>query len=220
MKRYDAVLFDFDGTVFDTFPGIATCMQKTMSEDFERESEPLEYYRRFCGPPLTECFKMLGCEGEDIMRGCEGYRRRYADFGIYLCEIYDGIADTLRRLKQAGVKLGIASSKSDYIIEATLKDRNMADVFDAISATPPSERVITKKELIETAMEKLGVTDKSRVAMCGDRCFDAEGAVAAGVDFIAAAYGFAPEGELEAYPCVFWAENAGQIADFVLGARE
>ena len=218
MRRYDTVLFDFDGTIFDTFTGIATCMRNTLVEEFGWEEKPLEFFRPCAGPPLTEAFQLLGIPDEDIPRGCAAYRSRYKEYGIYQCELYDGILDTLHRLKNAGVRLGIASSKADYIITAILGDRKMSDLFSTVSATPFTEKHITKQELIETAMTSLGESDRSRTVMCGDRFYDAEGAEQAGVDFIAAAYGFAPEGELQQYPYVFWADNAAGIADYILGA--
>ncbi len=218
MTRYDAVLFDFDGTLFDTFEGIAVCMRETVFELFGIPRKELEEYRELCGPPLKKCFEMLGCSDEkEIMRACGRYRELYRRDGIRMCRLYDGMESALDRLREAGVRVGIASSKAESVIAATLEQKGMDGVFEAISATPPDERLVTKKELILNGMGAMGLSDKSRVAMCGDRFYDAEGAQQAGVDFIAAAYGLAPEGELDRYKHVFKALSPGAIADFVLG---
>ncbi len=218
MTRYDAVLFDFDGTVFDTFEGIAVSMRETMHELFGAPRMELSEYRKFCGPPLKDCFRMLGCKDEEeLTRACAHYRELYRRDAVAVSRPFEGMPEALGRMKSAGVRLGIASSKADYVIAASLEHSGMTDVFEVISATPPDERVISKKDLILNGMKALGIADRGRVAMCGDRFYDAEGARQAGVDFIAAAYGFAPEGELERLPHVLSAQNAREIADFVLG---
>ena len=73
----------------------------------------------------------------------------------------------------------------------------------------------TKTQVIERVIAHYGA-DKRDVVMVGDRFYDAAGAQAAGVDFIAALYGFSQPNEFDPYDTVLCAKTPGEIADYIL----
>ena len=116
MRKYDYVIFDFDGTVTDTGEGIL----KSLQYSFEQMGDPvpdLSDLKKFIGPPIHYSFvTFYGVKEEDVGKYIEKYRERYRKIGIYECCLYDGMLDTLKTLKENGVKIGIASSKPISLI--------------------------------------------------------------------------------------------------------
>lgn len=192
---YDCVLFDFDGTVFDTVEGITKSVRYAIN--CLGLDAPLEELRCFAGPPLTEMF--MGHFGFDPATAEEAVRRfreRYSDKGIYESRPFPGIKELLEELRGAGVKTGIATIKPQRMAERLLAGAGMEGLFGAVCGSP-MERSLTKRELAEAAMARLGA-DRSRTVLVGDTRYDAEGALACGIAFIGAGYGYAAPGELEA----------------------
>ena len=220
MKKYDAVLFDFDGTLYDTFLGIARSYQHALRVCHNLDFPDLSEFEKCVGPPLASSFvDLYGIAEEDVERSVAAFRERYNDKGVYECEIYDGVPEMLDRLRAGGLPLAISSSKPEVMIKKILGGDGLLGKFEIISGIKSeSDRESTKVGAINEALAFLGVT-ADREVMVGDRFYDAEGAAEAGIDFVAAMYGFAKDGELEGYPCVCRAETTGAVADFILGAN-
>ena len=108
MKRYDVVLFDFDGTFADTGEGLfesVQCAVKALG------FEPLDNatLRRFIGPPVYESFKReLAINDEQADFAVEKYREAYAKEGITKLRIYEGNLELLRELKENKIKAAVA----------------------------------------------------------------------------------------------------------------
>ena len=226
MRKYDAVLFDFDGTLYDTFPGIAKTLQHVLHEHYGREKqEDLDYFKLSIGPPLEWSFHdRFGLSDEDTQEAMKTFRAHYREACIEGSELYEGMDDALRRLESAGVALAIASSKPNEMICRILDADAMTETFKIISGLRSPDDHASKTVCIERALEALGVPEsmpKHRVLMVGDRYYDAEGAQNAGLDFCAALYaGFHSDGEFDPYPSVCSVKSPEEIADFVLGAEE
>ncbi|MEA4912583.1 MAG: HAD hydrolase-like protein [Oscillospiraceae bacterium] len=215
MARYQYVLFDFDGTLYNTYEGITKSYQNTLRTVLGEEHEPDDF---LCciGPPLIDTFRVrFGMDDETTERAVAAYRDRYHSKGLYECYMYAGMEDALRRLSDAGCTLAIASSKPSDIIDLTMRHFDTRKYIDMISGLMDDADGSTKTQVIERVIERYGA-DKRDVVMVGDRFYDAEGAKAAGVDFIAALYGFAPPHEFDPYSAVLCAETPGEIADYIL----
>lgn len=208
MPQFDFVIFDFDGTVADTGEGILRSLQYSfyaMGSDVPDMSD----LKRFIGPPVyysyTHFYGVSENEVEDYIRK---YRERYKEKGIYECKLYDGMRELILELKSRGVKTGIASSKPEHLIYSVADFLGVTDLFDAIAGVKSdNSRHSTKRDIILEAMEKLGAADKERVLMVGDRCFDIEGAAAAGVKSCGALWGYGNKEEFLDYKADFIAEK-------------
>ena len=107
--KYDAVFFDFDGTIADTGEGIFSSVSYAI-EAMGYNPLPDDRLRTFIGPPIFESFKReLGMTDEQSMQAVEKYREKYSENGIYLLKVYDGIENLLKELKNSGIKIAIAS---------------------------------------------------------------------------------------------------------------
>ena len=98
ISKYDAVLFDFDGTVADTGKGIFSSIQYAV-ECLGFEPLDNETLRRFIGPPVFDSFRReFGIDEEKCRFAVKKYREKYAESGIFQFEIYEGIPELFKTL--------------------------------------------------------------------------------------------------------------------------
>ena len=110
-NRFDAVLFDFDGTLVDSSEGIFNSLIYAFEQD-GREAPDRDILRKFIGPPLYESFKTLfGYDGDEIDFMIKKYRERYSEKGYLEASFYDGIPELLKELHEKGIKIATASSR-------------------------------------------------------------------------------------------------------------
>ena len=80
---WNTVLFDLDGTLSDSAPGITRCVQYALEKEFGIIRQPEELIE-FVGPPLKEQFMLYtGCNDEMGERAVTRYRERYRPVGIF-----------------------------------------------------------------------------------------------------------------------------------------
>lgn len=216
--KYDIVLLDFDGTVFDTSEGIINCVKYAQ----EKLGVPLfpewSDYRKFIGPPLIYSFThFCGLSQEDGEKACAYYRESYNTGGLFNSRLYPGMEQLLRDLRKNGVKVGVASAKPTHAIYTILEHFEVTDCFDTVVGALPDGSASEKDMLIARAYEKLKTDNtplqQARIVMIGDRSYDAIGARMQQIDFIGALYGFgAPE--------EFLAEGYSAMADTADGLRK
>ncbi len=215
-RTYDAVIFDFDGTLVDTGEGILKSLQFAF-EDHGRPIPTAEDLKKFIGPPIYYSFTTFYDVSEDEVGDyIKSYRRRYREKGIYECRLYDGMEETLRALRAGGVKLGIASSKPLHLIYDVMRVVGITELFDAVVGTMLDDsRHEGKADLVDESRRKLGVEDKRRVLMVGDRYFDIDGAAGAGVDSAGMLYGYGSREEFEAHGATFVLSRASDLLPVV-----
>ena len=186
---YSTILFDLDGTLMNTSLGIFDTANYTMQE-LGLPVVPEQQLRKFVGPPLRECFK-VACQLEDslISDACEIYRKRYAEKGRFMAEVYEGMIDLLSILRKEGRQTAVATLKHEKLAKEVLEYFGIASYFDA-TVGADMEGTRTKAGIIDLVLERLDQNDKSQVLMIGDTPHDMIGAQTAGVDIIAVDYGF------------------------------
>ena len=216
MSNFDAVLFDFDGTVADTGEGVFLCVRHAIEVHGLKQPSDSEI-RRFIGPPMIVSYRTLYpqlCDDE-IQSLMQSYREKYAEVGLYKYKLYDGITELLRKLNEAGIKTAVASSKPQEALTNIIKVSGIDKYFDCIVGADKNYTDSDKATIIEEAIRRTGVTDRSRVLMVGDRKYDVIGAEKCGVDCVGVRFGYAEPGELEAAGAVYVAEDADDLFDYL-----
>lgn len=195
MNKYDLVIFDLDGTLLDTSPGIFGSVryaEKVMGLKPIADCE----LRKFVGPPPKEMYKKIyGLSDEDAMTATKAHRKYGVEKAVFQAEIYSGMKETLEKLKTCGFKLAVATLKKQNIAEIVLKNFGMYDFFDVVVGIDELES-LTKAQTIEICLSK---TNSEFAVMVGDSEYDFKGAVEAKVDFIGVLYGFGFENGID-YP--------------------
>ena len=173
----------------DTSPGIFSTVNHTM-EVLGFSHLPAMQLRKFVGPPLAACFRIVcGLEEVIVPQACQVYRDKYGEGGMYNAAIYPGIKDVLRTLKGKGYHLGVATLKYEQIAAQILDHFGLLSYMDVVVGSD-KEGILSKADIITIALKRLGVTDLNSVVMVGDTPHDQDGASSVGVSFLGVDYGF------------------------------
>lgn len=212
MYRY--VLFDFDGTVFDTLEGITKSVRYALNK--LGADAPLSELRCFAGPPLFDMFtEKFGFEPTKAQQAVKDFRERYIPVGVYESRVFPGIKELLRELRAAGITTGIATSKPQQLAEELLDREDMLGLFDAISGSTFDGGNDSKQQVTQRAMKLLNAVPEETV-LVGDTKYDVIGAHRCGIKCIGVSYGYAADGELETAGVDFTAANMNEIKSIVL----
>lgn len=200
---YDAALFDLDGTIIQSDPGIIGSVKKMLADVGWEMPEGFDY-TRFIGPPIFDSLVRLAQMPQDLAeKGIVIYRQYYNAGEIFNGAVYPGIREVFTALREQNVRVCVATSKPQPMAERVLGHFGLTHWLDCICAADTSDKQSNKEELIERALGICKVP-RERAVMIGDTRFDAQGAAAAQVDFIGALYGYGTEEEMRAFgPCRF-----------------
>ena len=205
---YDYILFDFDGTVYDTVEGIVRSVRYAANKH-GWDAEPAEL-RCFAGPPLDEMFmEKFGVDRDTALQLVEEFRERYRPVGIFESRPFDGVRELLEALRAAGKKTAVATSKPQQMAEQLLERSALRGLFDAVCGAALTGGN-AKWQVVERALEALGA-EKSRSVLIGDTKYDVAGALRCGIPCIGVRYGYAAEGEMEAAGAVAMAEDTKEL---------
>jgi len=210
-----AVLFDWDGTVADTRPGIFNSVRYAIGQ-YGIADKPDDELRYFIGPPLYDGFEhVFGVSPELANELTDTYRVYYRDKGIFECNVYEGVGDLLRELHDAGVKTAVVSSKPKEFLDRLVEHFGLAEHLDAVVGPAMDNHNSNKTVLVNQALKELMLLP-STVAMIGDRHFDMEGAKAAGVNAVGVLYGYGTEKELCKAGADAICDQVADLRDFLL----
>lgn len=210
---YKHILFDFDGTVFDTVEGISKSARYAINKFGLDDS--LEFLRQFAGPPLVDKFmEVYGFTKEQAEQATLYFKERYHPIGLYECRVFPGMKEMLTRLKAEGFVLGIATSKPQHLAEKLLAGEDMIELFDAICGSGIAGNNDSKESVLRRAMEMLGAKTEDSV-LVGDTKYDVIGAKACGIDCIGVRFGYAAEGELEQAGATYIVEDMAELEKLI-----
>ena len=196
---YEVVLFDLDGTVTDSGPGIMNSVQYALGR-FGIMNPDRAVLRRFVGPPLDDSFmRFYGCSRKEAWKAVQYYREYYSAGGIFENTLYEGIKETLEQLKNCGCRVCLATSKPQVFSEQILEHFGLMPFFDGITGSFLDGTRVNKAEVVEEALRQAGITgdNRDRAVMVGDREYDIYGAHEHGIAAIGVLYGYGSREELE-----------------------
>ncbi|UDY34069.1 HAD hydrolase-like protein [Dermatobacter hominis] len=191
------VIFDLDGTVWDSEPGILACMAHALHE-LGREVPTDDVLRSHIGPPLRSMLAEVGVPEPQLDDGVRLYRERYLTEGVYEASLYDGVVALLDAVAHDGHTLATATSKGEDPTLTMLEHFGIRDRFEVVGAATMDGAATTKSEVLARTLDGLGDPARSTCVLVGDRDLDVRGAAAHGVDCIGAAWGYGGAEELRA----------------------
>lgn len=220
MKRYKYLLFDFDGTLVHSHPGIFAGIRYALNA-MGRADEPTDEYLRQCiGPSLVYSFSnFFAMSKEDAEEATAKYRSWYGKEGLFLCSPIDGALQALKTLKEAGYILAMATSKPKAYADRIAERLGFAQYFTVQVGCGFDGSFPTKASVIAEAVRQLGA-EREECLMIGDRKHDAEGAEEQGVDCALLAVGYAAEGEIAEAATKYAFENFEELTAFLTNARQ
>lgn len=199
--RFPHILFDLDGTLTDSKPGILRCVQYALEQCGCPEPDETKLYP-FIGPPLLESFQQIsGMDPQQAAFAVQQYRVRFSKVGMFENAVYPGVPELLKKLQSIGITLAVATSKPEVYTLQILKHFALMDYFTVIAGSDIHREGETKADIIRLALRRLGLPEQHApgTVMIGDRKHDIIGAHACGLPCVGVGYGYAPDGELETY---------------------
>lgn len=239
MHKYKFIMFDLDGTVTDSGPGIMEAARRALLSHNIVESDE-KRLRLFVGPPLDESFmERYGMTNEQAWDAIAAFRAYYNDKGVFENSVYPGMEKLLAGLRDAGYIVAIASSKPQVLIHKVLGHFEIDKYFDVIvgceldgTRSQKSEvieevlrqltEIALKKELITDSSDKPDLSSaaidfiKAHSIMIGDRSYDVEGAHAFGLPCIGVLYGYGSREEFEKSGADYICETVEDLRELFL----
>lgn len=186
------VLFDLDGTLVDSAPGIVDCLAATLRTNGHPVHDAGSL-KRFVGPPVADTIRDLtGLSDVGVARAVRDYRDLYAERGIQNSAVYPGIFGLLVALQELGVGMGVATSKRESHASAMLTNHGLTGFFSVVAGADEQDAHSTKTEVLASGLARLESSglDISRTWYVGDRTYDVAGGIAVGVPVIFASWGY------------------------------
>jgi phosphoglycolate phosphatase len=190
------VLFDLDGTLVDSAPGIWSSVRAAAGELGLPQPTPAQL-TAMIGPPLQDGFATaLGLPPELVPLAVDAYRAHYAAGALLDVTVYPGIPELLDELRARDAVLAVATSKPEVFAVRVLEATGLLTRFASVHGATLDGSVRHKDEVVAAALAAHPAgTDP---VLVGDRAQDVRGAAVHGLPCIGAGWGPAPQGELEA----------------------
>ena len=197
MLATPSVLLDLDGTLIDSQPGIVASCLAMLRALGHRPDEALDV-KRFIGPPLEDVVRsLLQSYGDDrVDEAVMAYRQHYGESGLFGSEPYPGIRSALRDMREAGLRIYLATSKREVFARRILQHLELEAYFDGIYGSVPGGKLDHKPELLAHILSEQNIP-ASRSLMVGDRRHDIVGAHAVGMRGLGVLWGYGSRDELE-----------------------
>jgi len=213
---FDAVLFDLDGTLIDSAPGIIDSLEQTFRH-FGWAIPPRSELMHYIGPPLIDSFRhRLGLDEADAWEMLRVYREDYRRDGAFDAAVFPGVLGLLEQLRASEIPLAVATSKPESQAVRILAHLDLSQYFAVISGASEDETRSTKADIVSVALT--GLRDMghlaSRAVLVGDRVYDVEGAAAHGIPAVIVEWGYgSPHEAVGAASTVY---SADQLRAFLL----
>jgi phosphoglycolate phosphatase len=196
--KFDSVLFDLDGTLTNSLPGIARSIQHVLRILSPAAAIPSEADLRWCvGPPLRELFQrlLITTDQSVIEKAVELYIERYERIGFRESRVYPGVPEMLAAVS-AGRRLILVTSKLTESAEKVLAEFSLRHYFAGVYGTDRHGKPSDKSELVQTAMTDHQCSPAT-TAIVGDRHHDIIAGKTDHLFTIGVTYGYGTREELE-----------------------
>ena len=211
MFRYENVLFDLDGTITESAPGIISSIRYAMDRMNFRLPDGLDM-NVFIGPPLNVSFRsVLGFSEADADLALSDYREYYGDHGLFECRIYPGVADLLARLESENRTVALATAKPEVFSRRILDHFCLTKYFSFIGGASLDASRRTKDAVISYTLANLPRASAANTIMVGDRDQDVIGAQNNGIGCMGVLYGYGSAEELTRAGVLALAEDCEEL---------
>lgn len=208
-KKFDLIVFDWDGTLMDSTATIVTCIQAA-AKDLGLPVPDRQRASYVIGLGLHDAMEAVlpDLDPKYYPRMVERYRYHYLtkDKGLAL---FDGVREMLDELSQQGYFLAVATGKSRVGLNRALDAANLLSLFDA---TRCADETFSKPHpaMLQELTRELG-QDMQRTLMVGDTTHDLQMAINAGAAGVAVHYGAHAAPELAALNPLYAATSVADL---------
>ena len=194
---HDTLIFDFDGTLIDSAPGILATYAAVLNAAGIQPVVALD--ARLVGPPLLPTMsKLTGpLDPEKLDALVEEFKRRYVDIGVANTPAYAGADAALQRLRASGKTLYLATNKRAEPTLMLLEKFGWASHFHRVYCIDSHQPAFADKTAMLRQLLSENSLDPRQALYIGDTRGDYLSASACGISFVAALWGY---GDWQTYP--------------------
>ncbi|MGJ5025146.1 HAD hydrolase-like protein [Bradyrhizobium sp. SZCCHNS3002] len=216
MSPVHSVLLDLDGTLIDSRPGIAASALAALRSLGHAPDDTLDV-TAVIGPPLQDMLRvLLQAHGDGrVDEAVVAYREHYGEIGLFGSTLYPGIREALQAMRDAGLRIYLATSKRELFARRILEHLDLISYFQAIHGSVPSGALDHKPELLAHILTERNIAARDSL-MVGDRRHDIAGAHAVKMRSLGALWGYGSRDELETAGADRLVENPDDLARAVL----
>jgi phosphoglycolate phosphatase len=187
------LIFDLDGTLTDSMPGIVGCLRKVLDARNMGDCGRLE---RFVGPPVDEWTAELLPAGSEEERAelARAYRACYDQEGWSNNSLFSGVLPMLNQFRSAGFPLYVCTSKREHFAVRVLERYGLAGFFHAVYGDNAAYKSHSKADLLAKLLNDCAIAVEN-AWMIGDRIYDIQAAHQNRVRCVAAAWGYGSAAE-------------------------
>ncbi len=188
MKRFQLIVFDWDGTLIDSEARIVNCMRAAIS-DLQLPSRSHDEMRNVIGLGLQEALATLYPDGNKLIYQdlVERYRHHFLVQDDTPSEIFTGVEALLDDLREEGHYIAIATGKGRVGLDKALDESGLRSYFDYTRCADET-RSKPHPQMLEEIMDRLAVAPQDTL-MIGDTEYDMQMATNAGASALAVSYG-------------------------------
>jgi phosphoglycolate phosphatase len=213
-KKYELLIFDWDGTLMDSAGHIVDSIQKACA-DLGISVPPDRECRQIIGLGLIQALQTLlpNLAEEDYPRLIERYRHHYLGRDAEI-PLFEGVYEGLRELHQTGFVLAVATGKSMIGLQRAMEYHNLGEFF---SSTRCADQTHSKPHpaMVLEILDELIVQPEQAIVI-GDTSHDMLMAQNAGVDRLAVSYGAHEHDDLLAHDPVALLHSFGEVRQWLM----
>lgn len=214
---YDIVLFDLDGTLTESAPGITSSIAVVLDE-WGIPYKDLKELEVFVGPPLQDAIRdYYHMTDEKAAQFVKEFRAYYTTKGLFISSVYPGVEELLKKIKASGRKAMVATSKPEGTAIRIIEHFGLMQYFDEVAGATEDNSRVLKNDVIKYLLDKIPQEERKldRILMVGDRKHDICGAKKVGIDSAGVLYGYGSREEFEEAGATYIAETALDVFDFL-----
>lgn len=220
LQRPEMVLIDVDGTLVDSVPDLAYCVDAMMRElDMPERGE--QRVRHWVGNGVERLVKrslINRLEGEPdealYARALPVFEAFYRENTSKRSRLYPGVQEALDFLQTTGVRIGCVTNKASQFTLPLLQDLGVSDYFEIIICGDMVERKKPDPMPLLQAAERLETEPRASM-MLGDSMSDVKAARAAGFQIVCMSYGYNHGEDIREYNPDAVVDSMAEIKDIV-----
>jgi len=188
--KYRNILFDLDGTLINSAPGIVESFSFAFNKIYGIEC--IENIKSLIGPPIKDLLFAINGETNSVNINdfVESFILHYDTEGFKKSHLYENVLDVLKFLHNEKLELFIATNKRKVPTSLILNYLNLNQYFKGVYSPDIYENIFENKtSLVHNLLTSFSL-EKSETLFVGDTSHDAVAAKANGLDFVLVEYGY------------------------------
>ena len=213
-KKYDLIVFDWDGTIIDSQAHILSCMKLAFASANHAVPEDKDI-RHIIGLSLASAIKTLdqSLDDAEVSRIADLYRQHFFSESTQPSELFAGAADTILDLHAQGYFLAVATGKGRHGLDVALETTGLGQYFH-ITRCADETRSKPDPLMLDEILTDLDLLPEQAI-MVGDTSYDVDMARNIKMDSIAVTYGMHDPDHLRSSNPTYFADSIDQVVQFV-----